>query len=37
MTLTVGQSNSAAEVRIDSVIDQTPKAAKKPPNGFNLS
>jgi RNA polymerase-interacting CarD/CdnL/TRCF family regulator len=33
----MNESNSAAEARIDSVIDQTPKAAKKPPNGFNLS
>jgi RNA polymerase-interacting CarD/CdnL/TRCF family regulator len=33
----MNESNSAAEARIDSVIDQTPKTVKKPPNGFNFS
>jgi len=33
----MNESTSAAEARIDSVIDQTSKAAKKLPNGFNFS
>ena len=33
----MNESASAAEARIDCLIDRTPKAAKKLPNGFNFS